>query len=63
MIAYVKQLRINEDKYGTWFYQKITDEYDFDAPIYNLYDADGNFVDEFGSLGDLRHYCKTGEYL
>lgn len=62
-IGKAKRLLINEEYYGVWFYQRIVDETQFDAPIYNLYDADGNFVDEFGSFGDLRHYAKTGQYL
>lgn len=62
-ISEVKRLRINEEYYGVWYYQRITDDTEFDAPIYNLYDADGEFVNEFGSLGDLRHFAKTGQYL
>ncbi len=63
MIYPVKRFRINEEQYGVWYYQRIVDDTEFDAPIYNLYDSNGDFVNEFGSIGDMRHYCKTGEYL
>ena len=63
MISEVKRLRINEEYYGKWFYQRIVDDEEFDGVVYNLYDSNGDFVNEFGSLGDLRHYCKTGQYL
>lgn len=52
-------------QYGTWYYQKITPDSisDLDAPIYNLYDANGDFVMEFGSYGDMKYYIETGTVL
>ena len=52
-------------QYGTWHYQKITPDSisDLDAPIYNLYDENGDFVAEFGSYGDMKYYVETGKFL
>lgn len=45
--------------YGLWQYEKIED-YDLDAPIYELYDEHGAFVSSFGSYGDMKYYVETG---
>lgn len=52
-------------QFGTWYYQKITPDRfdDLDAPIYNLYDGNGDFVAEFGSYGDMKYYVETGIIL
>ena len=52
-------------KYGVWFYEKIfpNDSNDLDAPIYELYDRDQQFVDRFGCYGDMKYYVETGVYL
>lgn len=52
-------------QFGVWYYQKITPDSisDLDAPIYNLYDGNGDFVAEFGSYGDMKYYVETGVIL
>lgn len=57
----MKKLKCKKE-YGEWFYKKITD-YDLDAPIYELYDHNKVWVDNFGSYGDMKYYAETREYL
>ena len=60
----MKQVRCKKE-YGVWCYIKVeaNDDNGLDAPIYELYDKDWNWVDDFGSYGDMKHYIETGEYL
>jgi hypothetical protein len=52
-------------QYGTWHYTKTMPSIynDLDAPIYSLYDADQNFVFDFGSYGDMKYFVETGVIL
>lgn len=60
----MKKLKCKKE-FGTWYYKKIVPSMcaELDAPIYELYDANGTWVDNFGSYGDMKHYTETGEYL
>lgn len=64
MIHKAKKLRCKKE-FGVWYYQKITPDgiSDLDAPIFNLYDASGGFVAEFGSYGDMKYYVENGIIL
>lgn len=64
MIYKAVKLRCKK-QFGIWYYQKITPDCysELDAPIYNLYDEDGDFVAEFGSYGDMKYYVETGKIL
>lgn len=61
-ISDVARLKV-EDIYGSWYYQQIrvsdedSDKWD---KVYNLYDSDGEYVDEFYSISDMKHYVRTG---
>jgi hypothetical protein len=57
----MKKLRCKKE-YGVWLYKKVVDA-DLDAPIYELYNQNEMWVDDFGSYGDMKHYVETGEYL
>lgn len=64
MVEKTVKLRCKK-QHGTWYYQKITPDAinDLDAPIYSLYDANGDFVTEFGCYGDMKYYVETGIIL
>lgn len=49
---------------GIWYYNKImpNDYNDLDAPIYELYDQDKNFVGNAGSYGEMFYYVQYGEW-
>jgi hypothetical protein len=49
-------------EFGVWFYKKIKPDCynDLDGPIYELYDVNGKFVDEFGCYGDMKYFIETG---
>lgn len=55
-----------EDKFGSWYYQKIRirdedDDSRYGTVVYNLYDNDGSFVDEFKGITSMKHYVRTGK--
>lgn len=52
-------------EYGIYFYKRIgADELNgLDAAIYELYDAEQNYIEDFGSYGDMKYYIETGCYL
>lgn len=60
----LKKVRCKK-KYGTYFYDVIKPSIynDLDAPIYELYDLNGELINEFGAYGDMKYYIETGEYL
>lgn len=53
--------------YGLWFYEiEKPEKYGtcvLDCPIYYLYDNNNNFINEFGSYGDMKYYIETGIIL
>lgn len=53
---------------GVYYYNKIEadDINGLDAPIYELYEVyngEKYFVDNFGSYGDMKYFVEHGEYL
>lgn len=58
----MKQIKTKNTIY---YYKKIKPSIynDLDANIYELYDSNMKFINEFGSYGDLRYFIKTGLYL
>jgi len=40
-----------------------TDMNGLDAPIYHLFDEEGEPVNTFGSYGDMKYYVETGVAL
>lgn len=58
----MKKVRCKKEL-GVWYYKKIEDEYELDAPIYELYDSEQNFISTFGSYGDMKYYIETGNTL
>ena len=57
----MKKVRCKKE-FGVWYYEKTgTDFYnELDAPIYTLYNAAGEYVNTFGSYGDMKLYIETG---
>lgn len=60
----MKKVRTRKE-FGTWYYIKVEadDLNELDAPIFKLYDEGGDWVDNFGSYGDMKYYIETGEHL
>jgi len=62
----LKKLKCKKEL-GKWYYIKTeaTISNDLDAPIWSLYrDEDGeDFVNDFGSYGDMKYYIETGIVL
>ena len=50
---------------GVWYYKKIVPNVynDYDAPVYELYNEDKDFVGTFGSYFEMKYYIEYGEYL
>lgn len=57
----MKKLRCKKE-FGTWFYEKI-EHYDLDAPIYELYNENGQYENAFGCYSDMKYYIETGIIL
>lgn len=61
-ISGVTRLKV-DDIFGSWYYQKISYEDEDEGRkihVFNLYDADGSFVDEFRNIGSMKSYVRTG---
>ena len=59
----MKKVRCKKEL-GAWYYIKLGDEHgELDAPVFDLYDSNKNFVDEFGSYGDMKYYIENGTHL
>ena len=54
----LKKLRCNKSL-GEWYYRKVSDE-DLDAPVFELYDSNQEFVMTFGFYSDMVYYITTG---
>lgn len=56
----MKKLKCKKE-FGVWYYDVDlpTIYNDLDAPIWNLYDKNGKFVNEFGCYGDMKYYVET----
>jgi hypothetical protein len=52
-------------EYGVFQYEKIVPSCynDLDGTIYELYDENGNYINSFGSYGDMKYYVETGIIL
>ena len=59
MTSDMKKLRCRKEL-GTWYYRKIVDDFELDAPYYELYDANGEWVQDFGFYKDMHYYIETG---
>lgn len=52
-------------QFGVWYYETIKPSCwnDLDAPIYRLFDEKENYVNDFGSYGDMKIFIETGEMI
>ena len=57
----MKKLKIKKSL-GVWYYQKITSNNlnDLDAPIYELYNANKEYIATFAYYGDMIYYLEEG---
>lgn len=57
----LKRLRVKK-QYGVWYYKKITPAWwdDVDGVIWELYDADGKFINNFPFFADMKIYVEDG---
>ncbi|WP_407453550.1 hypothetical protein [Methanobrevibacter sp.] len=57
----MKKLRCRKE-FGVWYYEKVMPSCynDLDAPIYELYDENQNFVITCGCYDEMKYYIETG---
>ena len=56
----LKHLKCKKE-YGEWYYTvEPANGNDLVFPIYSLYNAEGEWVEDFGFYGDMKYYIETG---
>lgn len=54
----MKKLRCKKE-YGVWYYRKYCG-WDYDEPVWELYDEQGEYITSFGYYRDMKYYVETG---
>ena len=59
----MKQLKCKK-QFGVWYYRKIMPNVynDLDAPIYELFNKDQEFVATCGCYDEMKYFIETGKF-